>query len=190
MCFWDVALFGKAKKRMDCIACCLEVESEIPLVTADPAMPCANKLLSALLIHDGSVQDGPSWFQDVLVRIMNLNARRDKQLVVLTVASTRYAAMDLKGTSSRYAKCGLVPMIPPSAGDLLLILQDLLQRACPSGAAMKKVNGYAEELMCELCAGNYRVFGEALLAFCDVRQADTYAINPGESCVSDKRAGP
>ena len=118
--------------------------------------------------------------------MIQLNAGQSKQLVVVVVASTRYTAMDLRGTASRYAKCGLVPMVAPSAGDLLCILQDLLRRAGPPDAEIPDINEYGKMLLCELCCGNYRIFEEALLAICNVTDNDKNVVNLGKPCLSEQ----
>ena len=97
--------------------------------------------------------------------------------------------MDLGGTGSQQAKCGLVPMVAPSAGELLRILQDLLRRACPPDTEIPEVNEYDKGGICELFCGNYRIFEEALLAFCGTRNAELNVVSPGKPCLSEQCGG-
>ena len=119
---------------------------------------------------------GVTWLHRLQAEIVLLN-RSAECLVVLILASTRFSAMKMKGTSSQYAKCGIIPMIPPSIKDLRAILGNLMS-LCEMPECISETNKVARDLLCDLCCGNYRIFQEALLAF-NGTNPDSFHVKPG-----------
>lgn len=118
----------------------------------------ASKLSESQCETDGLRQSslqGVVWFHRLQAEIVQLYRSSDC-LVILIPASSQFSAVKPKGTASQHAKCGIIPMIPPSIKDLRTILENLMSR-CQMPAPISETNQEARDLLCDLCCGNYRI---------------------------------
>ena len=119
------------------------------------------------------------WFPEVLLAMIRMKMEQpldDPMLFIPIITGTQYTGGNLKASWSRMASVGIIPMVRPVADDLMAIL---IQLAGSAGLPSSQICQSAKLLICEVAEGNYRLFVNAILTACGIRDENQDVLSQG-----------
>ena len=119
------------------------------------------------------------WFPEVLLAMIGMKMEQplgDPMLFIPIMTGTRYTGGNLKGSWSRMVAVGIIPMVRPVDDDLMAILIQLAESA---GLPSSQICQSAKLLICEVAEGNYRLFVNAVLTACGIRDENQDVLSQG-----------